>query len=560
MTRWPHDPVLVVGAGPVGQTTALLLARWGVPSVVLDRRPHRDLVGSKAICQQRDVLDIWASVGAGEQIAAEGVTWTTARTFHRDRELFAHTFADAGASPFPPFVNLSQLRTEEILDARIAAEPLIDVRWGCEVADLAEHPAPFTVLCTGAAGTLRRTLGVTFDGVSFDDRFLICDIRTDLPGWATERRFFFDPVWNPGRQVLVHPCPDSTFRIDWQVPSDYDLDAEVASGALDRRIRAIIGERAYEIVWMSVYRFHSRIADRLRVGRVLLAGDAAHLVSPFGARGLNSGVADAENAAWKIAHVGYGWAPEELLASYHAERHAAAVENVAVTTATMDFLVPPDAERAAVRADVLARAADDPTAHALVNSGRLAEPFWYTESPLTTPDATRPFGGRPPRGGVPPPGPGVLVPDVPCARPPWQQGDTPDVQWQQGDIPVTRLRDLARDRFLVLLACESDHPVAAAAARAVAAPVRVATMAALDPTGALTAALGAHPREAWVLRPDAHVAAVVPAADLETALRRALGHPPEGERPCRTTAAAATSPRSATPSTAAPTGASTPRS
>ena len=253
MTSWPHEPVLVVGAGPVGQTTALLLARWGVPSVVLDKRPARDLVGSKAICQQRDVLDIWASVGAGEQIAAEGVTWTTARTFHRADELFAHTFADAGSSPFPPFVNLSQSRTEEILDERIAAEPLIDLRWGCEVTDLAEHRAPFTVLCTGAGGGLRRTLDVAFDGFSFDDRFLICDIRTDLPGWATERRFFFDPVWNPGRQVLVHPCPDSTFRIDWQVPSEYDLDAEAASGALDRRIRAIIGDRPYEIVWRSVY-------------------------------------------------------------------------------------------------------------------------------------------------------------------------------------------------------------------------------------------------------------------------------------------------------------------
>jgi len=532
MTSWPHEPVLVVGAGPVGQTTALLLARWGVPSVVLDKRPARDLVGSKAICQQRDVLDIWASVGAGEQIAAEGVTWTTARTFHRADELFAHTFADAGSSPFPPFVNLSQSRTEEILDERIAAEPLIDLRWGREVTDLAEHPAPFTVLCTGAAGALRRTLGVTFDGFSFDDRFLICDIRTDLPGWATERRFFFDPEWNPGRQVLVHPCPDGTFRIDWQVPADYDLDAEVASGALDQRIRAIIGDRPYEIVWKSVYRFHSRIASRMRVGRVLLAGDAAHLVSPFGARGLNSGVADAENAAWKIAHVGYGWAPEELLESYHAERHAAAAENLAVTTATMDFLVPPDPERAAHRADVLARAAVDPAAHAHVNSGRLAEPFWYHESPLTTPDPTRPFGGRPARGEVPPPGPGVLVPDVPWvpgAPPPCQQGDTPDVQCPQGDIPdggrpgsdpPNRLRALAREGLLVLLACGADRAAADAAARAVAAPVRVAP---LDP--AVAAALGARPGEAWVLRPDAHVAAVVPTADLETALCRALGHP-----------------------------------
>jgi pentachlorophenol monooxygenase/3-(3-hydroxy-phenyl)propionate hydroxylase len=291
----------------------------------------------------------------------------------------------------------------------------------------------------------------------------------------------------------------------------------------------------------------------MRVGRVLLAGDAAHLVSPFGARGLNSGVADAENAAWKIAHVGYGWAPHELLESYHAERHAAAVENIAVTTATMDFLVPPDAERAAHRADVLARAAEDPAAHPHVNSGRLAEPFWYHQSPLTTPDPTRPFGGRPPRGQVPPAGPGVLVPDVPT------HGESPFsgrrvVVFGTADRPA-RLRALAREGFLVLLAEGADPTVADAAARAAGAPVRVAP---LDPT--VAAALGARPGEAWVLRPDAHVAAVVQSTDLETALRRALGHPTEGARPCRTTTASVTSPRSATPSTAAPTGASTPRS
>ena len=358
--RWPHAPVAVLGAGPVGQTTALLLARWGVPTVVLDQRPARDAVGSKAICQQREVLDIWAAVGAGQQIAAEGVTWTTARTFHRDAELFSYSFAEAGQPAFPPFVNISQTRTEQILDERIAAEPLIEVRWGDRVTGIEQDPAevtlscangvelgaPYVVVCCGARDEgLRGQLGLSFDGHSFDDRFLICDIRADLPGWATERRFYFDPEWNPGRQVLIHPCPDSTFRIDWQVPAGYDLAAEAASGALDARIRAIIGEREYEIVWSSVYRFHSRCVDRMRVGRVLVAGDAAHLVSPFGARGLNSGVADAENAAWKIAYAGRGWATDELLESYHLERHAAALENIEVTTATMDFLVPPDAPR-----------------------------------------------------------------------------------------------------------------------------------------------------------------------------------------------------------------------
>ncbi|GAB2786013.1 FAD-dependent monooxygenase [Amycolatopsis magusensis] len=511
---WPLEPVLVLGAGPVGQTTALLLARWGVPSIVLDRRPARDLAGSKAICQQRDVLDVWEAVGAGRRIAAEGVTWTTARTFHRDAELFSYEFAEPGTPVFPPFVNLSQTRTEEILDERIAAEPLVDLRWGHEVTDIDQDAAGVTarlaggrtlrgsylVVCAGArSDELRRLLGVTFEGESFDDRFLICDIRAELPGWATERRFYFDPAWNPGRQVLIHPCPGSTFRIDWQVAAGYELEAEVESGALDARIRRIIGDRDYEIVWKSVYRFHSRVADRMRRGRVLIAGDAAHLVSPFGARGLNSGVGDAENAAWKLAYVGHGWAPEELLETYHDERHAAALENIAVTTATMDFLVPADETRARRRTEVLERAATDQDARASVDSGRLAEPFWYVDSPLTTPDPRRPFAGRPPRGEAPPAGPGVLVPDAPVVLP--------------GTGP-TRIRALARDGFLLLAGAGFGPTVA----------VRVLKLAEIDPEGALTAALGARPEEAWLIRPDAHIAAVLTdPADLPAALARARG-------------------------------------
>ncbi|HYH29250.1 MAG TPA: FAD-dependent monooxygenase [Pseudonocardia sp.] len=530
-----EERAVVIGNGPVGQTAALLLARWGVPVLVLDQRPARDLVGSKAICQQRDVLDVWAAVGAGARIAAEGVTWTTARTFHRGTELFSVTFADAGRSRFPPFVNLSQSRTEQILDECVAAQPLIETRWGCRVTRLAQDAegvtltcadgpelrAAYVLACPGArCDGMREHLGVTFEGRSFDDRFLICDIRTDLPGWATERRFHFDPEWNPGRQVLVHPCPDSTFRIDWQVPPGYDLDAERASGALDRRIRTVIGDRPYELVWSSVYRFHSRCADRMRVGRVLLAGDAAHLMAPFGARGLNSGVADAENAAWKIAFVLRGWAPEQLLESYHDERHAAARENLAITGATMDFLVPQDAAAAAHRRDVLARAADDPAARALVDSGRLAEPFWYVDSPLTTPSPAHPFPGRPPGGAVPPAGPGVLVPDAPVSG--YECSST-----RIHSRPPGRFRELARDGFLLLATPGADLDAVRAAS--VPAPVRVCELAAIDETGALAAALDARPGEVWVVRPDAHVAAVLerPTAEaIEAALGRAVGAVP----------------------------------
>ncbi|MGW5151104.1 FAD-dependent monooxygenase [Rhodococcus koreensis] len=517
--------VTVVGNGPVGQTTALLLARWGIPVTLLDARAERDPIGSKAICQQRDVLEVWDAIGVGRQLADEGVTWGCARTFHRDHELFAQTFVDRGISSFPPFVNISQARTEELLDERIAATPSIDVRWGHEATSVDQDETGVTITCrtddgdrvvesdyavvaVGSRGSaIRQQLGVTFDGRSFDDKFLICDIAADIPGWADERRFYFDPEWNPGRQVLIHPCPDSTFRIDWQVPGDYDLEAEERSGALDERIRKIIGDTDYRIVWKSVYRFHSRVANRMRVDRVLLAGDAAHIVSPFGARGLNSGVADAENAAWKLAFVLRGWADESLLETYHTERHAAAVENIAVTTATMDFLVPQSDEQHRHRRDVLTAAVTDPQARAHVDSGRLAEPFWYVESALTTIDPARPFAGRPDRGCTPAVAPGILVPDTP-------------VTLRGGG--GTRLRDIARNGILLLLGDGVDAAeIRTAALGAVHTPIRRVRLSEIDTTGVLTAALDAKPGEVWVIRPDAYVAAVTDTVDgLVSALHR----------------------------------------
>jgi 3-(3-hydroxy-phenyl)propionate hydroxylase len=246
---------------------------------------------------------------------------------------------------------------------------------------------------------------------------------------------------------------------------------------------------------------------------VLLAGDLAHLVAPFGARGLNSGVQDAENAAWKLAYVLHGWADTRLLDSYHHERHAAAVENLDVTSATMRFLVPATEAQRRQRLSTLDRAATDPSAQAAVDSGRLAEPFWYVGSPLTTSNPDRPFHGRPPRGAVPSAGPGILVPDAPVSV--------------TGRDRPTRLRELARDGLLLLIAEGGDIDTAREASRrATPAPTRVLSLPDIDVTGALTEALDSRTGEVWVIRPDAHIAAVLSGPDRQAvtaALRRALG-------------------------------------
>jgi 2-polyprenyl-6-methoxyphenol hydroxylase-like FAD-dependent oxidoreductase len=443
-------PVVIVGAGPVGLTLALRLADLGVASRVLEAGPRLRGEGSKALCMQRETLESWSRLGFGEEVAARGVAWALGRTYYRGRELFQTRFPAVGREHFPPFVNVSQTEVERLMVAHAEASPLVELAWehrvaglsrdGDEVALAIETPGGTTsvrgawvVAADGSRSAVRDLLGIGFPGHSHQDRFLIADIRADLP-FPEERRFFFDPPWNPGRTVLVHPQPDSVWRIDWQVPPDFDLDAERESGRLDERVRRIVGEADWELVWLTVYRFHQRVAERFRDGRVLLAGDAAHLMSPFGARGLNSGVGDAENLAWKLALVLRGAAPEELLETYAVERRAAALENLAVTDATMRFIVPPGRRRLLVRNAVLRGSRWSRRLRTRVDSGRLAEPHVYTTSPIVE-LAERAAG----------PAPGTVAPDGPCTV-------------LSPDGSVSRLRQLVGGQVLaVVLAPSGAH-------------------------------------------------------------------------------------------------------
>ncbi|HEU5471562.1 MAG TPA: FAD-dependent monooxygenase [Actinophytocola sp.] len=500
-------PVLVVGAGPVGLAAALLLARHRVPSVLLEAAPHRQTIGSRSICVQRDVLDILDRVGAGRSIVDAGVTWYTGRIYFREHEVATITFPRTGAGEYPPFVNISQTDVELLLERRVLAEPLVDLRYGHRVTGIeqaatgvrlhtstVDGPRSFAgthcVAADGARSTVRALLGLPFPGHSFDDQFLITDIRARLDFPVPERRFYFDPPANPGRQVLLHPQPDSVWRIDWQVPDGFDLDTDRAAGGLERRVRAIVGAAGYEPVWLSVYRFHQRRVPAMVCGRVLLAGDAAHVMSPFGARGMNSGIADAENAAWKIAVHRAGEAGPALLDSYDHERGAAAAENLRVTGRTMRFLVPRTEAERAHRTAVLERSVHDPAARAEIDSGKLSEPFWYLDSPLTTPADPVELAGFPTAPGVArPPLPGVLCPDLPCSG-------------------GARLRSVLGTGFTVLAGSR-------AGVGGVAVPDEVARALRFGPHGAA------------LVRPDGYLAAVLAGDDLPAGLaaarRRACG-------------------------------------
>ena len=385
-------PVGIVGAGPVGLALAARLASHGVRSVIFEADPELRKQGSKACLIQGDVLEVLDKFGCAEPIAAEGVTWHVARTYVHDLQIRVTVYPQRIG--FGPFVNISQYRIEQVLLAHVEAQPLCEVRWAQAVTGVeqdsdgvtvrtpaGETRCAYLVACDGVRSSLRDLLGVEWTGYSHKDRFLITDIRAKLP-LAHERHFHYDPSFNPGRQVVMHPQPDDIWRIDWQLPPDADIDEERRTGAFDARVRAVIGEVPYEVDWLSTYRFHQRVVDRFVVGRVCFAGDAAHALPPYGSRGMNSGIQDADNLAWKLALIVRGEAAPRLLETYHDERHAAARENLAVTEATIRFMVPPTRAKRLARSLLLRLSRPFKAMRGKVNSGRMAEPYVYDDSPI----------------------------------------------------------------------------------------------------------------------------------------------------------------------------------
>ncbi|VVD72749.1 FAD-dependent oxidoreductase [Pandoraea terrigena] len=410
----PH-PVIVVGAGPVGLASAIDLAQQGVPVIVLDDDCTLS-AGSRAICFAKRTLDIFDRLGCGERMVQKGVCWNVGRVFLRDQEVYNFNLLPEAGHHRPAFINLQQYYVEGYLYERARELPNIDIRWKHKVVGLTQQGTPgspeasvtltvetpdgnyqtrarYVVAADGSRSPLRKLIGVDSHGRTFKDRFLIADVKmtADFP---TERWFWFDPPFHPNQSVLLHRQPDNVWRIDFQLGWDADPALEKTPERVIPRVQALLGPDAkFTLEWVSVYTFSCLRMDDFRHGQVLFAGDSAHGVSPFGARGANSGVQDAENLVWKLALVLAGQAPDTLLDTYAREREFAADENIRNSTRSTDFITPKSPVSRVFRDAVLTLARDHAFARQLVNSGRLSVPAVLSESTLNTPERDT-FAGR----------------------------------------------------------------------------------------------------------------------------------------------------------------------
>ncbi|MDI4233646.1 FAD-dependent oxidoreductase [Bradyrhizobium sp. Arg237L] len=403
-------PIVVVGAGPVGLSLAIDLAQRGQPVVLLDDA-DRIGEGSRAICFSKRSLEFWDRLGVGDRMVEKGVVWSVGKIFHGASQLYQFNLLPEDGHKRPAFINLQQFYAEAYLVDRVRELPAIDLRWRNRVIALEsrndgvaltiETPegsytirAAFVIACDGARSSLRKLVGAEFAGQVFEDQFLIADVKMTA-AFPTERWFWFDPPFHAGRSALLHKQPDDVWRIDLQLHPDADPVHEKKPENVRPRIARMLGHDKFEFEWISLYKFQCRRMDKFIHGRVIFAGDAAHQVSPFGARGANSGLEDAENLSWKLDRVLRGTSPESLLESYHIERSAAADENIRESTRSTDFMAPSSRQEARLRQAVLALAKETEFGKRMVNGGRLSVPSVY-DTPLSTRDCDVWRGGPPP--------------------------------------------------------------------------------------------------------------------------------------------------------------------
>lgn len=494
-------PVAIVGAGPVGMTAALALAREGVASVLFDAKDTFN-DGSRAICIARQSFHILERLGAVEPFLEKSLGWTMGRSFYRGRQVLEFEMPDGPREKYRPMYNIEQQYIEQFLWDAIAREPLIDARWQSEVTGVDDADggvrlsvrdplgsyamtADWVLAADGARSAIRRARGLRLRGENFEGRYVIADVQMkhDYP---TIRRALFDPDCRRGGTVLVHRQPDDIWRIDYQLRDGEDEAEALREETVRASVAAVLEEighkGGWELEWWSVYSANTLALDDYRDGRIFFIGDSAHIVPIFGVRGLNNGLADAHNIAWKLARVMQGRAGEALLDSYTPERRGATLDVFANATKSARFMTPPSAGWQIVRDAALNLALSHPFAGTLANPRQMT-PYTYADSPVVSADDPG-FAGGP-------------VPGAPL----------PEARVDEGF-----LSDLLGPGF-TLLAFDADL------ARDLAQPDL--TVRVLPPDGEAAEVLAAGRKSAYLVRPDLHIAARWTRATPD-AVRRAL--------------------------------------
>jgi 3-(3-hydroxy-phenyl)propionate hydroxylase len=498
-------------------------------------------VGSRGLCYAKRTLEILDRLGVGDACVDKGVSWNVGRTFFRDEEVYNFNLRPQDDHKRPGMINLQQYYLEEFAIRRAQELPNIDLRFQSKVVAVnqdaqaatlqVETPegsysleAEWLVVADGARSSIRRMMGLETEGTIFMDRFLIADVvmKADFP---TERWFWFDPPFHRGQSVLLHREADNVYRIDFQLGWQADPEEEKKPENVIPRIKAMLGDdHEFELEWVSVYTFQCRRMARFNHGRLLFAGDAAHQMSPFGARGANSGIQDTDNLCWKLKLVIEGKAPSSLLESFSDERVIAAEENILNSTRSTDFITPKSKISLTFRNAALTLAREHAFARTLVNSGRLSVPSVLTQSHLNTPDTSE-FAGN-------------MVPGAAMDDAPMRETDTET----EADF---WLLERVGNHFMALLSVSDPSQLDAAtvkASRALAdAPIPIEVVLVSPHPGIAPGGLrvfvdwknrfaerfDAQPGTTYLIRPDQHVAArwrAFDASALKSALARATGN------------------------------------
>ena len=527
-------PVVIVGAGLSGLSLACGLAKLGVQAVLLDEDDTVGVKGasSRGICYTQKSLEIFQRYGIFDRIAEKGIQWSVGRTFAGADEVFNFDLKaqkNFNVSRQPAYINIQQFYIEGYLVERIAElnrrQPTVDLRWCSRVVAFQQNPhhaeltvqtpqgsyiiqAQYVIDASGSHSPFHAWLDTERDEQRGDDRWCIADVRFKSTP-PTERHTWIEAPFNQSRAVWQHLMADRVWRIDYQMAPNADLAEVSREDVVRQRLEQQFGKQmACEIVWVGPYAYRSQCVRQMRCGHVFFMGDSAKIVSPFGARGGNSGIADADNLAWKLAAVLRAQAPAHLIESYHHERLEAAQRNVQVTRRTARYLRPVEPMAQVFRAATIALAKRHRFGRNFINTGRMAEANAYSRSPICE-------GGR-----------GLSVQNVNLN---WGNGDPCQLNdlldWAQGRLVLLVFGQLNRADLHKLQQLAAESPLLRVVQVLAQAGTAQAREHVLDLQGHLRQACQAQHSRWALLRPDCYLASTGHGlnADLVLHTAQALG-------------------------------------